>query len=227
MKRTFIAAVALTLAAGTAMAAPAPSRIRGTITSVDSNKIVVHTPAGTDVSVALGNDTKYLEVVKSGLDRIEPGSYIGTATKSVGSKVIALEVVVFPPAMKGMGEGHHDWDPLPDTTQSGKSYASSAMTNGSVTAVASPSGATVNSAMTNGTVDKASGENGVKKLTVTYKGGQQTVLVPPTAPIVTFQPGTVSDVKKGAVVFIQAVTDGGQTSAAAVLVGTDGVNPPM
>ena len=228
MKRTRIAILAIMFSSTAAMAATAaPSRIRGTIASVSPDKIVVHTTEGTDLPIDLSSDTKYLQVVKSSLDKVEQGSYIGTATKSLGSTQIALEVVVFPPSMKGAGEGHYGWDRIPDTTLSGKSYTPSAMTNGSVAAVTAPSGAMVNSAMTNGSVSAASNQNGVKELTVTYKGGQQTVLVPPTAPIVTFHPGTRSDLSKGAAVFIRATASGGKTTAQMVAVGVDGVKPPM
>ena len=49
---------------------------------------------------------------------IEKGSFIGTATKDVGGTQVALEVVVFPPSMRGTGEGHYAWDKIPDTTLS-------------------------------------------------------------------------------------------------------------
>jgi hypothetical protein len=167
-------------------------------------------------------------VINSSLDKIEQGSYIGTATKSVGSTQVALEVVVFPAAMKGIGEGHYPWDKLPDTTLSGgHSTTASAMTNGNVASVSTPSGASVNSAMTNGNVSAASAQNGVKKLTVSYKGGEQSIIVPPTAPIVTFRPGSTADLMKGASVFVNAVTNGGQATAGLVAVGIDGVKPPM
>ncbi|CAB3766686.1 hypothetical protein [Paraburkholderia solisilvae] len=230
MKRMNIAVAALMLSSAAAIAAPpaaAPARIRGTISSVESGKIVVHTTAGDDLPITLTADTKYLGVVNSSLDRIEPGSYIGTATKSVGPTQIALEVTLFPPAMKGIGEGHYAWDKLPDTTLSGHSNTSSAMTNGNVVSVSAPSGAPVNSAMTNGNVSAASAQNGVKKLTVSYNGGEQTVLVPPTAPVVTFRPGSTADLMKGASVFIQGATNGGDTTAGLVAVGIGGVKPPM
>jgi hypothetical protein len=228
MKRTSLTILAMLLSSSAAFAAAAePARIRGTISSVAPDKIVVHTTAGADLPIALANDTKYLQVVKSSLDKVEKDSYIGTATKNVGSSLIALEVVVFPAAMRGAGDGHYEWDKIPDTTLSGKGYTSSSMTNGSVTAVTTPSAATVKSAMTNGNVSSASDQDGVKKLTVTYKGGQQTILVPPTAPIVTFLPGTTSDLTKGASVFVQAMTNGDATTAALVAVGKDGVKPPM
>jgi len=208
-----------------AMAASEHVRIRGTVTAVTDHTLTVKTTAGTETTVGFDDKTRFLKVVKSSLDKVEKDSYIGTATKSVGEQLIALEVVVFPPAMKGAGEGHYAWDKIPDTTLSGSSTASS-MTNGSVTAVGGQ-GAAVNSSMTNGTVSTAAAQGGVKKLTVTYKGGEQTILVPPTAPIVTFQPGALADVATGATVFVNATDDDGKITANSVGVGTDGVKPPM
>jgi hypothetical protein len=229
MKRISIALAAAMLSSTMAIAAPAaaPARIRGTISSVDSGKIVVHTATGEDLPIVLNTDTKYLGVINSSLDKVEQGSYIGTATKTVGATQVALEVTVFPPAMKGVGEGHYAWDSLPDTTRSGHSNTSSAMTNGNVVSVLAPSGAAVKSAMTNGNVSAASAQNGAKKLTVSYNGGSQTVVVPPSAPIVTFRPGSTADLMKGASVFVQGATNGGQTTAGLVAVGIDGVKPPM
>jgi hypothetical protein len=211
-----------------ALAAPERQRIRGTVSSISADTLAVHTTNGEDVSITLGGNTKYLQVLKSSLGEIEKDSYIGTATKSVGSVLVALEVVIFPPAMKGTGDGHYAWDALPDTTVSGGGKTASMMTNGSVAAVATTAKApVVNSTMTNGNVAATASKDGAKELTVTYKDGQQTIIVPPTAPIVTFKPGTMADVTKGATVFVNAVKDEGRITAAAVIVGKDGVKPPM
>jgi hypothetical protein len=148
----------------------------------------------------------------------------GTATKSIGDQLIALEVTIFPPSLKGMGEGHYAWDRIPDTTLSGVGTAPSEMTNGTISTVSAPT--TVSSAMTNGTVSSAAGSGGAKQIVVTYKGGKQVVLVPPTAPIVTYQLGERAELKPGAAVFINAVSHDGTVTANAVAVGIDGVKPP-
>ena len=51
--------------------------------------------------------------------------------------------------------------------------------------------------------------------------------MPPTAPIVTFQPGTKALVTKGNDVFIKATQSGSGLEANTVAVGVDGVKPPM
>jgi hypothetical protein len=210
------------------IAAPERTRIRGTVSSVSADTLAVHTTTGEDVSIMLGGTTKYLQVEKASLGDIEKDSYIGTATKSVGSMLVALEVVIFPAAMRGTGDGHYAWDTLPDTTVTAGGNTASMMTNGNVAAVATSAPApAVNSTMTNGNVAATSSKAGAKELTVAYKGGQQTVIVPPSAPVVTFKPGTVSDVTKGASVFVNAIKDEGKITAAAVAVGMNGVKPPM
>ena len=209
-----------------ANAAPEHQRLRGIVSAVSASELTVHTATG-DVAMSLGSDTKYLTVGHSDLDHITADSYIGAATKDVGGKQVALDVLIFPPAMKGAAEGHFGWDSLPDTTLAGTpQHAASSMTNGSVAAVKRGSAAT-NSSMTNGSVTTASQRGGARQLTVTYKGGEQMILVPPTAPVVTLQFGTASDIKPGDGVFVNAVSDDGKTAAGLVIVGTDGAVPPI
>src|SRR5258707_3701917 len=130
--------------------------------------------------------------------------------------------------MKGASEGHVNWDPIPDTAVSSGATTVSAMTNGTVSAAGPAAGArATKSGMTNGTVASAGSSGRGKQITVTYKGGQQIVLVPPTAPVVTVAPGVKSDATVGKVVFINAVQQDGKVSAAAVFVGVNGATPPI
>jgi hypothetical protein len=211
-----------------AMAAAQSNRIRGTIESVDRNSMTVQTLQGNKVQVSLTGATKYVTVVESSLANVAKGSFIGTATKGSGNFLVALEVVIFPPSLRGTGEGHYGWDTLPDTTMAGVGSVASSMTNGTVEAASSSGpGTKVNTTMTNGDVQSASEQSGAKRITVTYNGGKQTILVPPTAPIVAFQPAEHSAVITGAHVFIKASEDGGKTTADFVAVGKDGLTPPM
>jgi hypothetical protein len=99
--------------------------------------------------------------------------------------------------MKGAGEGHYPWDLGPEST------------------------------MTNATVDaEAVGSDG-RSLTLSYKGGQVVVLVPPQTPVVTLEPGQRSMVTAGAHVFVVAAAGGGRLTAKRVAVGKDGLTPPM
>jgi hypothetical protein len=226
MKRLFGLTLIVTagFSVATAIAAE-PERIRGILSAVSANEVTVHTATG-DISLSLGSDTKYLKALPTSLDQISTGGYIGVATKNVGDRLVALDVLVFPPAMKGAAEGHFSWDRLPDTTLSDGASTTSTMTNGGVAAVKSAS-ATIDSTMTNGSVATAMAKNGTKELTVTYKGGEQAILVPPTAPIVRLQPDTATGLRPGVGVFVNAVVDGGKTSAKLVIIGRDGLAPPI
>jgi glutamine phosphoribosylpyrophosphate amidotransferase len=213
LRLSLVATAGLSIAAVAAIAAPEHEQLRGIVTAVSANELTVRTATG-DVSMSLGGDTKYLTSARSNLNDIATDSYIGVATKNVGDKLVALDVLIFPQSMKGAAEGHFDWDKLPDTTLAGRENTASSMTNGSVAAVAQRgSAATVNSTMTNGSVAAASEHGGARQLTVTYKGGEQMILVPPTASIVTLQIGVVSDVKPGDALFVNATADSGKTTA--------------
>jgi hypothetical protein len=205
-----------------------PQRVRGTVVAVSANVLTVHTAASGDVTISLGGDTAYLTEARSDLNHLPAGSYIGVAAKTAGEKLVALDVLVFPPSMKGAAQGHFDWDRIADTTLSGGAGTSSTMTNGSVAAIADSAGvASARSTMTNGSVAAATAKNGAKQLKVTYQGGEQTIVVPPTAPIVNLLPGAMSDLKPGAIVFVNAIADGGNTTAKLILVGTAGVAPAI
>jgi hypothetical protein len=220
---------ALTVAgiSASALAAPQPQRVRGTVASISADSLVVHPASGSDITVSISGDTKYATVVKSDLAHVDKDSYIGTATKTVGSQLVALELVIFPASMRGAGDGHYDWDKIGDSTMSGGASASS-MTNGNVEAAMPAGGAkSVSSAMTNGNIDTATDKSGAKQIVVSYKGGKQTIVVPPTAPIVAFKPAEMSAVKKGDTVFVNGVEDAGKVTGKFVAVGSEGVTPPM
>ena len=118
-----LAIAASALASSAAFAATGmPERVRGTIASATADSVTVDTHADKPVTVSLTGNTSYLKVEKSNFNMLEKGSYIGTATKDVGGKQVALEVVIFPPSMRGAGEGHYGWDKIGE--QSGKAYVS-------------------------------------------------------------------------------------------------------
>jgi hypothetical protein len=228
MKRILGLTLAATAGLLLATAAEAtPVRIRGTVAAITADTLTVHTANG-DVSASLKGDTAFVSVVPSDLDHVGTGTYVGAASKSVGGKLIALSLIVFPASMKGASEGYAAYDLLPDTTRSGGARTASSMTNANVKAIStSKSAPRVNSTMTNGSVATTTAKDGVRLLTVTYNGGEQSILVPPTAPIVAFVPGAPSIVTPGAAVFVNADDTGGKTTAGLVAVGSKGLTPPF
>jgi hypothetical protein len=82
--------------------------------------------------------------------------------------------------------------------------------------------------MTNANVAKMVKTAGGNELTLEYKGGSQTILVPNGTPIVDFVPGDRSLLVRGATIFTGAqVAADGKITAARVAVSKDGVKPPQ
>ena len=176
-----------------------PTRVRGTIAALDGNTLTVNGRDGQKVEITLTEPLAVLTVKKVELSTIAAGSYIGTATRTgADGKLTAIEVLVFPEAMRGAGEGHHGWDLEPG----------SMMTNGTV----------------KGAVTAAAG----RELSIGFKDSANTVYVPPGVPVVTFAPAERADLKPGAALFVNATkTPEGKLTAGRVIVGKDGVAPPM
>jgi hypothetical protein len=84
------------------------------------------------------------------------------------------------------------------------------------------------STMTNANVDSMVVGTGNRELTLRFKGGTQTMVVPESAALVRTVPGTRADLAVGEYVFIgaQQAADG-MLSAARVQVSKDGVKPPQ
>lgn len=174
-------------------------RVRGQVASLDGAALVIKSRTGEDVTVHLADNWVVGGVVKASMADIKPGAFIGTAAMpQSGTSLRALEVVVFPEAMRGTGEGSYDWDLKPK----------SSMTNANITdAVDSVDGRTV---------------------TLAYKGGTKSIVIGADTPIVTFGAADKSDIKPGANVFVAAQKQAdGSLVAARVAVGKDGVVPPM
>jgi len=205
---TSLASLALLAVVPLAMAqAPAnPTlRLRATIEKVDATSLTVRERSGEVITLVRPAAMDVSEVYPLALADIKPGSYIGTAAmpQADGSQ-LALEVVVFPEAARGTGEGHRPWDLRPEST----------MTNATVADLAAA----------------PSSVPGGQKLTLRYKDGEKTVIVPPGVPVVSFKPGKADEnvlLVPGAKVMITAQEQAGKPTALRVIVGRNGFAPPM
>ena len=72
-------------------------------------------------------------------------------------------------------------------------------------------------------------EAGGNTLTLKYKDGEKTIVVPADIPVVNLVPGSRADLKPGEKVFVPQATKGadGVLTAGVILVGRDGTTPPM
>jgi uncharacterized low-complexity protein len=173
--------------------------VRGSIVAVNGNKIKVKTREGKTVEVTLADGAHVAGVARADIGDIKPGDFVGIASlpKADGGDG-ALEVLIFPPAMKGTGEGSYGWDLKP------------------------------NSSMTNATVANAvKGVDG-HTVTVSYHGKEKKIAIPAGTPVVTLARAAMKDLVAGAIVFVPAVKgDKGALVAQQIVVGANGVVPPM
>lgn len=220
-----IAAAGLTLAvsaSGAALAAPQVERLRGTIERVEADAVTIRTRTGATETIRLGAGTRVAQLAPASLDQVKDGSFIGTAAKAgdkPGDPPVALEVLIFPEALRGAGEGHYPWDKLPDGA--GTAPVETSMTNGTVKAPE------VETSMTNGTVAGGVNVGNGRTITVSYKGQSLAVAVPPGTPVVMLEPADRAVLVPGAKVFATAVRDGDRFEARSISVGKDGLRPPM
>ena len=174
-------------------------RVRGTIESLNGDMLIVKTREGSDATVALKSGWKVAGIKKASVDDIKVGDFVGAASLPKGTGPDgAIEVLIFPAAMKGTGEGSRPWDVQP------------------------------NSSMTNATVSNAVKAVDGHTITLTYQGKEKIISIADGTPIVTFAAATKDDLKPGAGVIVMAEKAAdGNISAAQVTVGVNGVMPPM
>ena len=182
-----------------AQAPSAPTqRLRGSVKSFDGGTLVLAERSGEVITLALAGDFSVSEVAAIEPAAIRPGSFIGTAAvPGADGTLSALEVLVFPEAARGTGEGHYPWDLQPGST------------------------------MTNATVAELAATPQGRRLTLRYKDGEKTVVVPDNVPIVTFKPGDRALLVAGAKVVVTAQLRDGKPTALRVLAGRGGFAPPM
>ena len=196
-----VTALGLMLAASTSFAQqPQTVRVRGTVEAADGPLITVKSRDGQSYKIKLTDNAVVRGIVKAPLSDIKANSFIGvTGIPQADGSQKAVEIHIFPEAMRGTGEGHRPWDLVPSST----------MTNATVAQM----------------VKGVSGD----EITLKYKDGEKKIVVAPDTMIVTYVPGDRSELKPGAKIFIAAANkkDDGTLEASAVSVGRDGVAPPM
>jgi hypothetical protein len=199
-RRMILALVAGLSFSGAAFAATGdtPARLRGKIDAVTGDTIQLTLRNGTKASAALPSNTRVTWLTVAQPDQIQQGSYVGTAAVPQADGTLkALEVQVFPPSMRGVGEGTRDWD----------KGAGSSMTNGTVGSLL----------VTNGRTITINYKGGQKKVVVpndvpivTYEPTDRAALTPGANVII--------NATRAA---------NGTYTAAAIAVGKDGLVPPM
>jgi hypothetical protein len=191
------AAFATVFAVATASAQQA-QRINGTIDKVEGNTLFIKGEGG-PLTLKLADNAVIVGVMKASAADIKAGDYVATGGVPLpdGTQK-AVELRIFPDAMRGQGDGHRPgWPGAPNGT----------MTNGAV-------GDAVTSV--NGPV-----------LTVKYKDGEKKIIVGPTVPVSRFVIADKSELTAGKAINVAAATKNpdGTFSTARINVDRGGLLP--
>jgi hypothetical protein len=195
------------MVSATVCAQDKPVRVRGTIDQIEGSMMIVKSREGDTLRIKLADDGRVIALEKASLADIKPNSYVGsTAMPQPDGTWKAVEVHIFPEAMRGTGEGDRPYDYRPQST----------MTNGTVN--------NVGKSTVGGTVSSEEGST----LTLSYKDGSKKIEVTPETVIVSYLPGSRDELKPGARIYIPAATRqaDGTLMTARINVGR-GIAPPM
>ena len=198
--RAFATAVLALLAVSPIANAQGTVRLRGTVDRMEGPMYVIKLSDGREAKVSPTENALMVAIVKASLSDIKQGSFVGsTGMPQADGSQKAIEVHIFPEAMRGTGEGHYPWDLRPQST------------------------------MTNANVEQTvAGVNG-QMLTVKYKDGEKKILVTPDTMIVTYVPGDKSEITPGTKIFIAAAKkqEDGTFQTPRINYGKNGLGPPM
>jgi hypothetical protein len=198
--RRGLCAAALTLAMFASAGAQDTMRVRGTIERVEGPVYVIKTRDGAELKVALAEPGLVVALVKASMADIKPGLFVGsTGMPQPDGSQKAIEVHIFPEAMRGTGEGHYPWDLQADST------------------------------MTNANVEESVAGVDGQTLTLKYKTGEKKIVVTPQTVIITYMPGDKNELKPGTKIFIGAAKKqaDGTLLTPRINYGKDGLTPPM
>jgi hypothetical protein len=192
-------------------------RLAGDVVALDGNTLNLRLNTGQALAVTLPADARISGRAPAKPADIAPGAYVGaTTTPQADGTLLASEVHIFPPSMRGNGEGHY---PLPSTP-------GSMMTNATVARV--DAAARGGSAMTNAPVAAVTGSGSARTMTLKYRGGEQVIAVPAGIPIAMLEVADRKEIVPGAHVIV-SVTHRQDESLVAnrVTVGLRGFVPTL
>ena len=174
------------------------TRIRGEVEKAEGDTLMIKTVDGASAKVALAPNYSVGGVVKATTADIKKGGFVGVGARpQPDGSLLAVQVFIFPEAMRGTGEGHRPWGVLPDST----------MTNATVAE----------------TVSRVDGAN----LVLSYPGGEQKVAITPDANIIMAAPAQATELVAGAQVAMTATKQAdGSLTASRVTIARPGAQLP-
>ena len=182
-----------------------PYRVRGTITSMAADQLVLTSREGEVMGFPLSPELGVFRVTPATIEDVKQGQFVGLTTVTSGDRQVALEAHLFADDLRGLGEGHYPWDLVGQPNM-----------------------------MTNATVAQVKDVGADRQLKVNYRAGEpkvegtQTIYLPPSVPIVHMAKTDRSLLAPGKNVVLLVRPDRDQTPVViAVVVGDQGAKPPM
>ena len=196
--RILTAAAFATVFAVATASAQQTQRINGTIDKVEGNTLFIKAEGG-PLTLKLADNAVIVGVMKASATDIKAGDYVATGGVPMpdGTQK-AVELRIFPEAMRGQGDGHRPgWPGAPNGT------------------------------MTNGAVGDAVKSVDGPVLTVKFKDGEKKIIVGPTVPVSRFVIADKSDLTAGKAINVAAATKNpdGTFSTARINVDRGGLLP--
>jgi hypothetical protein len=122
-----LALLALVFVSSLALA-QAPTRVRGTITSLDGDVLSVKSREGKDLKIQLASDAQVAIAKKATMADFKPGSYVGvTSQKGPDGRLVARRIHALGPQVPQM---HGAWDSMPDSMMTNANLENSAQVTG-------------------------------------------------------------------------------------------------
>ena len=122
-----LAVLLLALASSTVFA-QTNVRVRGTITELNGDVLMVKSRDGRDIRLNLAPDSQVVTTKLTTLAEFKPGSYVGvTSVKRLDGRLVAKRVHALGPQVPS---GHMAWDSIPDSLMTNANIASSAKVSG-------------------------------------------------------------------------------------------------
>jgi hypothetical protein len=123
--RIFLLMLALV---ATTVVAQTNVRVRGTITELKGDILMVKSRDGRDIQLHLAPDAQVVTTKATTLDEFKPGSYVGvTSVKGPDGRLVARRVHALGPQVPS---GHMAWDSMPDSLMTNANLASTAQVSG-------------------------------------------------------------------------------------------------
>ena len=184
--------------AAPASAADPTRQIRGTVVEVKDGKASIKTNGGKTEEFSFSDKTRQFSVTATELAAITKDQFVGVTSFEKDGKRIAREVHIFAESLRGTGEGDRPWD-LEDEGNH----------------------------MTNANIGAVEGVGSDRTLKLSYPDGSQTISIPPTAKIVLLDKAKEA-MKKDDKVFVRVKAgEGGGQEAVLLIIGLNGIVPPM